>query len=241
MLSYIHRYAHTRCTLPSLRRPALQQTQKGSEMGRDPARVSTTIELTRAPLLSAQGPPCCPATLPRAPIPSPAPVCVLHLPIHGPRQQHSGAACTSASPPAPGCTCAPDDVRACSGLRGQRARPRRCMRQQLEHAAPISVLLRRRRIPHFQAKWCRDGRERDEKQMAVEPSELATPSCQRPPVGPKAHPGTPNPASESRSEPAAPMPPLTLPLSRCLFCDSPPRLLLRPCLLRRLFLLVRAC
>ena len=45
------------------------------------------------------------------------------------------------------------------------------------------MLLRRRRIQHFQAKWCRDGRERDEKQMAVECAELATPSCQSPPVG----------------------------------------------------------
>jgi len=105
----------------------------------------------------------CSATQLRAHPPSPPPSLSSSCPHPVPDSGPMALLASSALPPAPGCTCPPDDIRAYSGLGGERTRPRRCLRQQLGHCTLLVLMLRGRRITRFQAEWCRDGRERGEK------------------------------------------------------------------------------
>ena len=105
-------------------------------------------------------------------------------------------------------------------------RPPRCIRQQLGRVAPLSVPLRSRRIARFQAKWCRDGRERDEQRWRRQSA--AARRRRRVDRG-NWHPRNPIPGPDGRSEHAIRRAQLTPLLRLCLPCSSRPCLRIRPC------------
>ena len=89
-----------------------------------------------------------------------------------------------------------------------------------------ACLLWSRRIPHFQAQWCRDGRERDEKRWRRQSA--AARRRRRADRG-NWHPRNPIPGPDGRLEHAIRRAQLTPLLRLCLPCSSPPCLRIRPC------------